>query len=127
MNYNGSVVENFYHPYVAIFSDDVKRLSLKDIKGEKHHYLFLKTEILKQKSKYQYAYKFNEKRMKRQKIMLPVNDEGAPDYEYMKQYMINLEYKKRKEFIDFFVNGELSKPNKANKKIQRTQKAAPLI
>ncbi|NMA72743.1 MAG: restriction endonuclease, partial [Bacteroidales bacterium] len=26
VNYNGSVVENFYHPYEAIFSDDVKRI-----------------------------------------------------------------------------------------------------
>ena len=30
VNYNGSVVENFYHPYEAIFSDDVKRLKWKD-------------------------------------------------------------------------------------------------
>jgi hypothetical protein len=29
VNYNGSVVENFYHPYNALFSDDVKRFSLK--------------------------------------------------------------------------------------------------
>lgn len=28
VNYNGSVVENFYHPYECIFSDDVKRLHL---------------------------------------------------------------------------------------------------
>ena len=31
VNYNGSVVENFYHPYEAIFSDDVKRLHLKEV------------------------------------------------------------------------------------------------
>ncbi|WP_197064837.1 restriction endonuclease subunit S [Leptolyngbya sp. KIOST-1] len=101
VNYNGSVVENFYHPYTAIFSDDVKRLSLKSIEGSKYLYLFLKNIILKQKSKYQYAYKFNESRLKRQKIMLPVTNICTPDYEYMSQYMINLEYKKRKEFLDF--------------------------
>lgn len=28
VNYNESVVENFYHPYECIFSDDVKRLHL---------------------------------------------------------------------------------------------------
>lgn len=33
VNYNGSVVENFYHAYKAIFSDDVKRISLKEIEG----------------------------------------------------------------------------------------------
>jgi len=65
-------------------------------------------------------------RLFRTKIMLPVTRDGMPDYEYMTQHMINLEYKKRKEFIDFSVNEKLSKP-KANKKIQRTLKSAPLI
>ncbi len=100
VNYNGSVAENFYHPYSAIFSDDVKRLRLKNIPGEKFHYLFLKNSILMQKSKYQYAYKFNEKRLKRQKIMLPITDSGEPDYPFMKQYMMNIEYVKRRQYID---------------------------
>ena len=88
VNYNGSVVENFYHPYEAIFSDDVKRLKWKDeIHGNKYTYLFLKQMILSQKIKYAYGYKFNGERMKRQKIMLPVTETGLPDYDYMKSYM----------------------------------------
>lgn len=31
VNYNGSVVENFYHPYDCLFSDDVKRFHLKKL------------------------------------------------------------------------------------------------
>ncbi len=88
VNYNGSVVENFYHPYQAIFSDDVKRVKWKDeAKGSKYTYLFLKQMILSQKIKYAYGYKFNGERMKRQKIMLPVTEAGLPDYDYMKSYM----------------------------------------
>lgn len=88
VNYNGSVVENFYHPYKAIFSDDVKRLKWKDeIYGNKYTYLFLKQMILSQKIKYAYGYKFNGERMKRQKIMLPVAETGLQDYDYMKSYM----------------------------------------
>ena len=88
VNYNGSVVENFYHPYEAIFSDDVKRLKWKDeIHGNKYTYLFLKQMILSQKIKYAYGYKFNGERMKRQKLMLPVTETGLPDYDYMKSYM----------------------------------------
>lgn len=88
VNYNGSVVENFYHPYEAIFSDDVKRLKWKDeIYGNKYTYLFLKQMILSQKIKYAYGYKFNGERMKRQKIMLPVTKTGLPDYDYMTSYM----------------------------------------
>ena len=88
VNYNGSVVENFYHPYEAIFSDDVKRLKWKDeIYGNKYTYLFLKQMILSQKIKYAYGYKFNSERMKRQKIMLPVTNTGLPDYNCMTSYM----------------------------------------
>lgn len=88
VNYNGSVVENFYHPYEAIFSDDVKRLKWKDeLYGNKYTYLFLKQMILSQKIKYAYGYKFNGERMKRQKIMLPITNTGLPDYNCMTSYM----------------------------------------
>lgn len=99
VNYNGSVVENFYHPYTAIYSDDVKRLSFRKIDGNKHLYLFVKTQILKQKVKYQYGYKFNAKRMNRQSIMLPINKEKQPDYEYMENYMKRLEYEKLSKYL----------------------------
>ncbi len=89
VNYNGSVVENFYHPYRALFSDDVKRLSIKT-GGNKYIYLFVKNVILQQKGKYQYGYKFNAKRMKKQIIKLPSKN-NHPDYEFMEEYM------KRKE------------------------------
>ena len=94
VNYNGSVVENFYHPYNAIFSDDVKRISFKQVLGNKYLYLFAKTSILRQKNKYQYGYKFNEKRMNSQKIMLPVNLHAEPDYEFMEAYMRQKEQEK---------------------------------
>lgn len=99
VNYNGSVVENFYHPYTALFSDDVKRLSLKTENGNKYLFLFLKTQIIKQKQKYQYGYKFNETRMNKQKIMLPINANQQPDYEYMKNYIKRLEYQKLMAYI----------------------------
>lgn len=86
VNYNGSVVETFYHPYTCIFSDDVKRFTLKDRPGNQYIYLFLKTIILQQKCKYAYGYKFNEKRMKKQMILLPVTKKGLPDWNYMEQF-----------------------------------------
>lgn len=86
VNYDGSVVENFYHPYKAIFSDSVKRLKLRNVKGNKYIYLFLKAVIYKQKNKYQYGYKFNSRRMKKQFILLPVIN-NQPDYEFMEEYI----------------------------------------
>ena len=87
VNYNGSVVENFYHPYECIFSDDVKRLHLLKHDDNKYVLLFMKSVILKQQVKYQYGYKFNGERMRKQKIMLPVTESGQPDYDFMEAYM----------------------------------------
>lgn len=92
VNYNGSVVENFYHSYECIFSDDVKRVKFKDKEyGDEFTYLFLKQMILSQKNKYQYGYKFNAKRMSRQKIMLPIDKNGEPHWEYMSNFVKKLE------------------------------------
>ena len=33
--------------------------------------------------------------------MLPVNSHGEPDYEYMEQFVKNIEYKKRKKYLDY--------------------------
>ena len=86
VNYNGSVVENFYHPYTCIFSDDVKRFALREHNGDEYIYLFMKTVILQQKGKYAYGYKFNEERMQKQMILLPTKANGQPYYDYMEQY-----------------------------------------
>lgn len=99
VNYNGSVVENFYHPYEAIFSDDVKRLHLKKHPDNKYVLLFIKSAILKQKSKYEYGYKFNGDRMARQHIMLPATIDGNPDFDYMEQQMRAVEAEQFKQYI----------------------------
>lgn len=103
VNYNGSVVENFYHPYEAIFSDDVKRLKIKDHKGNKYVYLFIKNLILKQKAKFQYGYKFNGDRMGRTSILMPVDEKGQPDYDFMEQYMKAIEKRLLKRYQQYLV------------------------
>lgn len=101
INFNGSVGEAFYHPYTALFSGDVKRLHLKDYPDNEYINLFIITSIKSQKDKYSYGYKFSEKRMIRQYIKLLVNDAGNPDYEYMEQYIKNLEYNKIIEYMAY--------------------------
>lgn len=86
VNYNGAPCNAFYHPYECVFTDDVKRLHLRDYEDGEDILLFLATLIKQQRPKYGYGYKCNEKRMVRQKIMLPVDENGLPDYEYMEQY-----------------------------------------
>ena len=87
INYNGSVCVGFYHPYECLFSDDVKRIRIRDKEGSSSIFLFLKTVIEMQRVKYGYGYKFNEGRMQRQILLLPVGDDGEPDYAFMERYM----------------------------------------
>lgn len=99
VNYNGSVVESFYHPYNCLFSDDVKRFKIKGVEGSEYLYLFMKTVILQQKRKYAYGYKFNEQRMKKQMIVLPVNINGMPDWAYMEEYAKHLFNQLRLQYL----------------------------
>lgn len=88
VNYNGSVGFSFYHPYEALFSDDVKRVKwINKSHNNRYTLLFLSTAIRQQKDKYAYGYKFNAQRMKRQKVLLPVTKEGLLDWQFMEDYM----------------------------------------
>lgn len=88
VNYNGSVGFAFYHPYKAVFSDDVKRIKWKDSShNNKYTLLFLSSMIGQQKCKFAYGYKFNAQRMKRQKILLPICSNGDIDWQFMEEYM----------------------------------------
>ncbi len=102
VNYNGNgMVIGFYHPYECIFSDDVKRFHLKNHEDNAFVLLFMKVAILQQKSKFGYLYKFNAERMANTRIMLPVTDNGTPDYEYMEQYVKNMMLRKYKQYLAY--------------------------
>lgn len=87
VNYNGSVGYAFYHPYECIFTDDVKRLHLKNYTDNRHVLHFFAVCIAQQAKSHDYGYKFNGERMERQNIMLPVNDKDEPDYSFMEAYI----------------------------------------
>lgn len=88
INRNGSVGYAFYHPYQALYSNDCRKLK---INKNKYVSLFVTNQIKAQKEIYNYGYKMGTARLKRLKILLPIDDNGNPDYDYMEQYMINLE------------------------------------
>lgn len=102
VNYNGNgMVIGFYHPYECIFSDDVKRFHLKKYEDNAYVLLFMKVVILQQKSKFGYLYKFNADRMANTRIMLPVDDDGKPDYSYMEQYAKNMMLRKYEQYLNY--------------------------
>ena len=101
VNYDGAPCVAFYHPYECIFTDSVKRLHLKNQEDNKFVLLFFTSIFAMQRVKYSYGYKFKEKRMHRQKLMLPVDDKGKPDYEYMEQYIKNMMLHKYEQYLAF--------------------------
>lgn len=60
---------------------------------------FISTCLRQQKSKYNYSFTINSTRLKKQTILLPINDKEEPDYEYMEQYIKNLMFKKYNQYL----------------------------
>ena len=102
VNRNGSVGFSFYHPYKALYGNDTRKLRPRV--ENKWVSLFLSKSISNQKEKYGYGYKMGTGRLKRQKVMLPINETGKVDYTYMKKYMQIQEIKKQYKIIDYYKN-----------------------
>lgn len=99
VNRNGSVGYSFYHNYKALFSNDCRKLRLKS----KSPFVgkFISQIITGQKEKYGYGYKMGTGRIKRQKILLPIDKKGQPDYYYMENFIKKLEYEKLTKYMKY--------------------------
>lgn len=100
VNRNGSVGYAFYHHYKALYGNDTRQLVPRH--QSKYISLFLTNVITKQKEKYGYGYKMGTGRLKRQKILLPVNGSGDLDYDYIEKYMQIEEIKEQHKILDYY-------------------------
>lgn len=100
VNRNGSVGYCFYHKYKALYSNDCRKLRLKKHRNP-YVSLFITHQISIQKNKYSYGYKMGTGRLKRQGILLPIDKNNNPDWEYIEQYSKNIIHKKYKEYLQF--------------------------
>ncbi|WP_459209093.1 restriction endonuclease subunit S [Aquimarina rhabdastrellae] len=66
--------------------------------------LFITTVADKVRGKYNFGYKRSGNRLKKEKILLPINDQNEPDYIYMENYIKQLEYNKLKEYQKIKMN-----------------------
>lgn len=99
---SGSVGSSFYEPFEFVASDHITHLKNEDF--NKYHYLFLVTMTSRLSQKYNFNREINDKRISREIILLPVNDESVPDYDYMERYSKNLLCKKLQSYIDYVAN-----------------------
>ncbi|EAC8327220.1 restriction endonuclease subunit S [Listeria monocytogenes] len=99
---NGGVSAGYayYHPYKFIATDHITHFKGSTLNS--YHYLFFSTIIKKQmQKKYGFSREITDKRLKREKLFVPVNNDGNPDYDYMEQYMKNLMIKKYSNYIEY--------------------------
>ncbi len=110
VNRNGSVGYAFYHGYKALYSYDCRKVKLYK-KVSPYVSLFITNQIMQQKAKYEYGYKMGSVRLRKQKILLPVDSNAQIDYEYMEQYMKYIELKILTRY--FRILEEISEKTKA--------------
>lgn len=70
----------------------------------RHIGLFITTCSDMSQEKYSHGYKWTKERLLKSGIMLPVNEYGTPDYEYMEQYSKNLLRNKIQSYIEYATN-----------------------
>lgn len=95
---SGSVGSCFYEPFTFVASDHVTHL-----KGDysKYQYLFMACMLNRLTEKYNFNREINDPRIQKEKIFLPVNSKGDPDYKYMEDYMKYLEQQKILSYLDY--------------------------
>lgn len=93
---SGSVGTAFYEPFAFVASDHVTSLECKE--ANEYIYLFLTTVLEQQGSNFNFNREINDLRIKKMRVMLPVTDDGQPDYQFMEDYVRELMSAKREKY-----------------------------
>ena len=99
---SGSVGATFYQPFDFVASDHITKLENKEF--NKYVYLFISSISKRLGEKYSFNREINDKRIQREKIILPTNSKGKPDYDFMERYMRNKENEKILNFQKYIIN-----------------------
>ena len=96
---SGSVGTAFYEPFAFVASDHVT--SLKRENTSQYVYLFLTAVLKQQSSNFNFNREINDLRIRKMRVMLPVNDNDEPDYQFMGDYMRELMAAKRRQYQEY--------------------------
>ncbi|MCY6384583.1 restriction endonuclease subunit S, partial [Actinobacillus pleuropneumoniae] len=97
---SGSVGSAFFHHYQFVASDHVTALQMEQ--PNKYVYLFLSTLLKRLEEKYSFNREINDKRIQREKILLPVHSDGKPDWQFMEDFMRQIEKDKIKTILNYY-------------------------
>lgn len=96
---SGSVGSCFYHEYEYIASDHVTTLTLD--KADKYIYLFMSTIIQRLEEKYSFNREINDKRIRKERFILPADKNGNPHWDYMSKFMQKLEAENLEKALEY--------------------------
>ncbi len=96
---SGSVGSTFYQQFEFVASDHIT--ALKSENADKYAYLFLSTVVKRLEEKYSFNREINDTRIKREKLILPADKEGNPNFQYMSDFVKKLELDKAQEVLEY--------------------------
>ncbi|AKG14084.1 restriction endonuclease subunit S [Moraxella bovoculi] len=116
-----------YQHYNFIATDHVEKISLENKRISKRIGLFLTTAITNAcQGKYGYGYKFSQKRIKKQIIKLPIDNQGNPDWQFMEDYIKQIEKDKIKTLLSYLNQyNALAEPSRAEPSRAEPSRAEP--
>lgn len=100
---SGSVGSSFYQPFAFIASDHVTHL--KNESYSQYVYLFIATLTKRLSEKYNFNREINDMRISKEKILLPIDADGKPDYAFMEQYIKEREEKMLEKYRAYAADG----------------------
>ena len=90
---SGSVGYLFFHDYKFAASDHVMVIWPKGRELNRHIALFLKPIFEQMRYRYNFGREITDSRLPREELYLPVTDDNLPDWDYMENYIRELEEK----------------------------------
>ena len=113
---SGSVGSAFFHSYEFVASDHVTKLKREGL--DKYAYLFMIPIINRLSEKYGFNREINDERIKREKIILPANEDGEPDFAFMSSFMQQVEQDILGTTLSYFADKQqITPPLHANDRI----------
>ena len=97
---DGGVGLAYYQPHEFLLDTHVYALYPKN-KISKYTMLYISLSLSKQRVCFSHGRSISQDRLKKMRIMLPVDNQGNPDYAYMEQYAKNVEYKKITQYLEY--------------------------
>lgn len=107
---SGSVGSAFYHRYRFVASDHVTSLQREGL--DKYAYLFMVPIINRLSEKYSFNREINDERIKREKLLLPIDEKGRIDFAFMSSFMRDVEKDMLGTTLKYFADKQVVTPPK---------------